>query len=136
MIAFEVSTTIPLVTITWVESEWDYETYCHTMASIKHLIAEADARNDPVRLFVVGSVVGGRPPLRVYNWILKDVLSIVHCFKGGVQRTAIFKPTNGLNFFFKLLKKCYKPQNPFEIFAHYHDAEQWVRQESPDRLGS
>ena len=113
-----------LLTIRFVNSNWDRETYRAQVQALRSLLESNKSMR--IKMLFLGSLQVENPPLRMYPKFIKDLLSLKPVFRDFVNATAVFKPSMNMNGFFAGLFKVYKPARPLQMFDDEQSARWWL----------
>jgi hypothetical protein len=126
----------PNVSLHFSESSWSKSDYSETVNSLTIVMKMAIARNLRIKIFVIGNAHTEleNPPFRFWTWVLKDLFFLRDLVANSIEKTAIFKPSNSMNGFFKFLFAMYKPKRPLKIFNNYDEAVVWLGEDEKKML--
>lgn len=116
----------PLIIIHFKESKWDKDAYDSFMCALNALLTQAIKERVRIRLFIMGTQDIAVPPMRVWRWVIADILRMRPLFKDALLKTSIYTPDNRLDRFFEMLFKVYKPSRPLNFSANREEALQWL----------
>ena len=116
------STNWPLVSISFSKSEWPKEQYNEFLKDLKALMV----KGEPMLLLIAGSTTADNPPLKCWPWILAGIMSLRPLFDTGLERTAIYKPTDSCDALLKFIFAMYKPVKPMAVFKDFDAAVTWL----------
>lgn len=116
----------PLVVIHFRSSEWTKHDYQSFMLAFQGLLDKSYLEQTRIKLFIQGSQECNVPPLRLYKWIIKDIVQMYGRLKDTVNKTAIYTPDHRLDTFFEMLFKVYTPSRPLIRTSNYNKARRWL----------
>jgi hypothetical protein len=117
----------PIVYITFKDSDWNIEDYNNLMRIIENDLIDTIKKKETIKLMIAGNPgITIIPPFQYCSWVVKDLVRIRHKLAEALDKTAIFKPDDRLNFFFTMLFKLYKPVKPLQMFNNYDEAFTWL----------
>ena len=116
----------PLIIIHFKESKWNKDEYNAFMCAFNSLLQQAIQDKVKIRLFIMGTQDIPIPPIRVWRWVIADILRMRPMFKDALLKTSIFTPDNRLDRFFEMLFKVYKPSRPLYFSENRQEALEWL----------
>jgi hypothetical protein len=94
---------------------------------IENDLQDTIRKKETIKLMIVGNPeIIILPSFQYCSWVVKDLVRIRHILAEAVDKTAIFKADERLNFFFTMLFKLYKPVKPLQMFYNYDEAFTWL----------
>ena len=123
-------TQLPVIYITFVESDWKHADYKKFINTMEQLLVEAACQNTPVKFLIQGNPdckIKQSIPYTFYAWIICDIIRMKPLFINGLEKTALYTPTDNMDFFLDMLFKVYTPSRPLKRFYDQSAALAWLR---------
>ena len=108
--------------------DWNRDEYLDMMHDLHSIMDQAIQRGDRIRLLICGNpeLRGTKTPAHVCLWFVQDIVMMYGKLKKSIERTAIWKPSNDMDFFFDMLFAVYTPARPLKMFTDLGEASAWV----------